>query len=145
MNKPVETSCPECGAHVQPTASQCWLCGSRLEKIVPAVLVPTAPERSPYSFSLMTLFIVVTLVALTAGLAVIAPGLAVLLVVIAVPALIGASIRTHRMQAAGRQVTWSDRIVGAITGTAVTLGALYFIVLAGVAALFLICAYSFPR
>src|SRR5882762_9614937 len=88
-------NCPECGAALEPGAKKCWLCALKAGATVQGARDATATpgERfsplNPYAspappsdhlnrtFSLSTMFLWTTLVAVVMGIATFAPGLAV--------------------------------------------------------------------
>src|SRR6187402_3410953 len=94
--------CPECGADVRPLDEKCWLCQRPLsaKDVITAELIqpaapPIVPEwvaarstANPAQFSLETLMLVITLVAVCLGMIAATPGLGVLVSVVAAPALI---------------------------------------------------------
>jgi hypothetical protein len=98
-------NCPECGAEKQAAADDCWLCkASRLEsgtKVEPAKaesLVAEAHDPTHQTFTLNSLLLIVTLVAVCLGVVVQAPGLGVPLALLSAPAL----FRTVRIRSIRR-------------------------------------------
>jgi hypothetical protein len=100
MNPPdASNRCPQCGAARYGRARKCWLCGFRDEGEIAATeprdrqpalnpYAPTAPSGGNVNrtFSLSTMFLWTTLVAVIAGLARIEPGLAIFGAVLSFPA-----------------------------------------------------------
>ncbi|MCE9524878.1 MAG: hypothetical protein K8R36_02340, partial [Planctomycetales bacterium] len=115
MAEPTSSCCPQCSAATQPGATTCWLCGARLEsdsanaerQQTPAPV----PRRGPWTFSLMTLFAVRTPTAVLLGLAAIAPGQAVVLTVLSIPAWVRAFTYSRQWRKAGRPLTPGEQFV----------------------------------
>jgi hypothetical protein len=103
--------CPHCGAEVQALGGECWLC--RLKE-PPAKPNPYASPRpigdSSAQFSLASLFLVMTLVAVCLGVFMLAPGLGILLAVVATPALVRTTITTSYYKQAGAPLTTAWKI-----------------------------------
>ena len=106
-------ACPECGAPVAEGRARCWLCQRRHEEALAtnpyAAPRPIAAE-TPLQFSLATLLLVVTLVAVTLGAFWVAPGLGVFLVVLGVPALIRTMVANNRQRRVGSSHTALEKI-----------------------------------
>jgi hypothetical protein len=139
--------CPECGAMLAVSAGTCWLChrpltdDSSTDDAI-TTTVPPLPHTAPAiavgragQFSLAALMLTVTFVAVLLGLFVQVRGLAIVLAVLAAPALIKTSLIGRRHKAAGEPLTPG--------GKALTLiAALCFLVAIAVAtagAFFLAC------
>ena len=106
MSLPVASRvCAECGAAIDAGQSRCWLCKS--ERVGHA---PVNPYASPlptqdnlaWQFSLSSLFLITTLIAVCLGVTLLMPGLGVLLWIFAVPALVRTviDIRKHKRRGA---------------------------------------------
>jgi hypothetical protein len=133
----VATPCPECGFLF--AGKQCPLCGRMKSEGYPeSNRQPIVPQRQGPTFGLSGLFLFITLVSVCLGVGMAAPGLAVLLAVIAVPALVRASASAKREQAAGRQPDIFDRI-GLFASS---MGIIALIALAGCVAFFAACLGS---
>ncbi len=111
-------NCSNCGAQSEPGFAFCWLCKAKLtpqdDSAPPAVPPPLPPAHlSPppneYSFGLSGLMLVVTLSAVFFGLFVAAPGLAILLAIPALPALIRTALVVNRRASLGRESSASER------------------------------------
>jgi hypothetical protein len=131
-------TCPECGAVVE--GNRCWLCHRSLTADQAGVAQATAPyerqQASQSTFGLSTLFLVITVIAVCLGVFVAAPGLGILLAVIAVPAFVRTSAATSAQeQSAGRPVDVPDK-VGLFLGS---IGIMLLIGLAGFGAFFAAC------
>ena len=106
-------ACPECGAPLAAGQARCWLCERRHEK--PHAANPYASPRSidsesPLQFSLASLLLVVTLVAVSLGAFWVAPGLGVFLVVLGVPALIRTMVAGNRQKRVGGTYSIGQKI-----------------------------------
>jgi len=113
MATPHETAahCPHCGAELQAPGGECWLC--RLKE-PPAQPNPYASPRpiGDYAaqFSLASLFLVMTLVAVCLGVFMLAPGLGILLAVAATPALVRTTFTASYYKQAGASLTTAWKI-----------------------------------
>lgn len=148
--------CPECGARVKPTDLKCWLCGRAL--VVSAEVVeefagspfaqqsPFAPGWSPradvpakpYQFSLESMLMVITLVAVCLGAFVATPGLGILALIVAAPALARTLYEGHQARKAGKSLTTVEKILAFSASAGIALAAL----VAAVGALFVACTAS---
>jgi hypothetical protein len=136
--------CPECGAELGVDDERCWLC--RRDLVIDAELVetPKATGQSPFAavhplqFSLETLLLIVTLSAVCLGALVAAPGLGVLALVIAVPALIRTCLTGISSKRLTGKLTVTDKIMAFLASAAITWAAL---VAAGIA-FFAACTVS---
>jgi hypothetical protein len=132
-----EAYCPECGASVKPGLDRCWLC-QRPQPIDAIVIEPpgpfsAAPPRrgaSPTQFSLETLLMIVTLVAVCLGLLMAAPGLGVLVSIVAAPALVRTLIAGYQRRAVGTPLSAGEKVLAFLASTGVT----FAVLLAGLAA-----------
>jgi hypothetical protein len=86
----------------------------------------------PWTFTLSSLFLVMTLVSVSLGLMLIAPGLGVLLLVITAPAMVRAAQINARRAAAGQPTDALDRFmallgsVGVVVATGLAAGGAFF-------------------
>src|SRR5687768_12038002 len=77
--------CPQCGASCAVEATQCWLCHAALPAVVQSTRgAPAAAQQ----FSLATILLVITLIAVCLGVFRVSPGFGLAVVCFAVPALI---------------------------------------------------------
>ncbi len=131
--------CPDCGAQVQPTATACWLCqkplASQAEIVEAEIVEPTPPpiipaweqarrQASPLQFSLESLMLVITLVAVCLGMIVAMPGVGVLVAIVAAPALVRTLIAGFQQRAAGTQMTLSEKALTFLASTGITMAVL---------------------
>jgi len=84
------TRCPECGAEVAAGQGKCWLCQrSAVVTANPNPYASPAPtENIDWQFSIESLFLVTTLIAVCLGLILWSPGLGILFSLLVAPALI---------------------------------------------------------
>lgn len=137
--------CPGCGApqdEANGGETVCWLCEQRIVPRLSPVSRTLAPTRSAgptlaapelplgHSFSLTSLFLLTTLIAVCLGLFVAAPGLAIALAIASVPAFVRTSLVVRRRVALGDEVSTTHKVAlfaGSVLATfvivAVTAGA----------------------
>ena len=120
--------CCECGAELSANDERCWLC--RRDLVIDAEVVETQPAAgaslrgAPLQFSLETLLLIVTLSAVCLGALVAAPGLGVLLLVIAVPALVRTCLSGMQAKKQGGKLTATDKVMAFLASVAITWAAL---------------------
>lgn len=106
--------CPSCGAGTSPDQTKCWLCYAQLDSPPPAVPAPVIDERlaaaHPSQFSIETILLVTTLVAVLLGLFRYSPGLAALLIAFSVPALVRTIFVGRREKRRGQRVSAGGKI-----------------------------------
>lgn len=144
--------CPECGADNPPQNARCWLCGAALDRgakpadrkeqpidaevINPYQSPPPAPVvGTQHQFRLITLFLIVTVICLCLGLWRSAPGLAIPLLIIAVPALARASAVSRRVAAGGKRASIGDFLIAFATSVALVI----VTIVAGIVAFCIAC------
>ena len=148
--------CPSCGANVRAETTRCWLCFWPLPPIkkgpslTPAEihLVPTAahetdsirrgpPRAATRQFSLATILLTITLIAVCLGVYHHWPGLGVLVAAMATPALIGTIALGAGRRQRGLPMTTTDKIVAFFA----MFGVLFLVLISAVAALLVACGY----
>jgi len=117
-------ACPDCGAPLKDTDALCWLCRARShdgkQDVNPyASPQPIAGSAVKNQFSLATLFLIMTLAAVAMGALMVAPGLGTVLIVIAVPALVRATIAGRRRIESGEAPTVQTKILDFVTSAAI--------------------------
>jgi len=144
LTPPSTPHCPECGAAHRLGAKSCWLCGAKFPVSGPDQGVPTSPfaasqasstEATAATFSLSSLFLVMTLAAVAAGVFAAAPGLGVLFLLVATPALVRTMIATSRQKARGIPSAPGEKVV-AFLGS---IGVVLLLILSVGVALFTAC------
>lgn len=118
---PSPRHCPECGATDRLAAERCWMCGARLREPAGQAQSPFAAEATSATFSLSSLFLVMTLVAVGAGVFAAAPGLGVLFLIVATPALVRTMVITSRQKSHGVATTPAEKFVAFLGSTGVVL------------------------
>src|SRR5262245_38737788 len=131
LNRP----CLDCGALNYTSATKCYLCGEELTPALPGTPPPLPTPlpletRGPATFSLSTLFLIVTLAGVCFGLIAAAPGLGIPVTVLVVPAMIRTLAETRQQQRLGERPTTEHKIGNFFESLAVILAV---IVAAGVA------------
>ncbi|MCC6491730.1 MAG: hypothetical protein IT424_01775 [Pirellulales bacterium] len=118
-------TCPACGAEQAAGRTACWLCQAPLfgagggAEERPAA--PHAAAHAAYSFSISTMLIITTLVAVCSGLLASYPGLGVLVSILLVPVLVRTAKVVRRREAAGAQVPVGQKIALGATSFAATI------------------------
>lgn len=99
--------CPHCQAQNQSGVTRCWMCGEWLggDAIITAEVVGQGDERSAGTYVVTALLVIVALVAVAAGLWREAPGLSVLLCLVAAPAVLITLIQILRRRGRGEKIT----------------------------------------
>ena len=131
FDRNVSAFCPECGAKIRADQNRCWLCFRTLPPIAEspqenpadAISLPSEPSKlgsgrgtqssgSIAQFSLATILLVITLIAVCIGVFRISPGLGVIVVAIATPALFATVIIAEEVMVKhGERLTIADKIV----------------------------------
>jgi hypothetical protein len=117
-------TCPDCGAPLEGTATQCWLCRAQPHDSTHDINPYASPQpltglAVKNQFSLATLFLIMTLVAVAMGALMIAPGLGTFFIVLAVPALVRTVIVGRRRQELGEKPTIGSKILDFIASAAI--------------------------
>jgi hypothetical protein len=130
--------CPECGAELSGGQGMCWLCQRKrcAEDVNNPYASPQPTENIDWQFSIATLFLVTTLIAVCLGLFQLAPGLGILLGVFAAPAL----WRTAIDVAKHKQRGFPLGAVGKVASFLVSLVLVVTVTVAATTAAFTVCA-----
>jgi hypothetical protein len=141
--------CRYCGAENAPEAQRCWLCKCGLavppvremaKKQQPPALSPPKFAPSTPTFSLASIFAVVTMAAVGFGLARLEPGLGITFAIVAIPAFIITAVRTRRERnVKGRDVGIVEYILTFLVSSAAVFGIMILIQIAIVIALLIAC------
>lgn len=140
-----EERCPECGAIVQGQADKCWLCGNSVYPVAELVGPGGSPfaHRTVTQFSLSTLLLGVTLVAVLFGVFRLAPGLGIVLAFFAVPPFVATCVFTMHRKARGQPLSGWAKVgfFGSTFGIVIVIAVCLVgvAVVAAVAAFFAIC------
>jgi hypothetical protein len=100
-------------------------------------LPPAAIDHAPATFSLSSLFLVVTLCAVTFGLFGVAPGLGILFAIVVAPATLRTAVAARRVKARGRRMDVVQKIETFV-------GSLFVVITIGAAACVAFVATCFP-
>lgn len=116
-------NCPECGAALPPGAVTCWLCRRKSNSASHYSTPGTTVVRDPGAgqFSLATIFLVITLIAVCLGTFHIAPGLGVLVMIVAGPAMIRACVVGIKEKRAGHPLSIGEKLVAFFASTAIVI------------------------
>ena len=145
----VSLRCPQCGAARDEGAARCWLCHAELP---PAGREPfsagdPAAERGrwpkttldPFAtgqqFSIATVLMITTLIAVCLGVLRLSPGFGIAVIVFAVPALIRTVVVGVQTKSAGKRLSIGDKL----TAFVASLGLMILVAIAGVIAFQIAC------
>jgi hypothetical protein len=139
--------CPECGANNPEAAPACWMCDGPLSPgLAKRELLPEPSPPPPTTFRLGALMVAIALIAVFLGVAREAPGLAILLAVVATPALLVTLGKSWQRRAEGFPMSATEKagtfLFAAVITVAAILGLLLITGVAFVAALWVICSGS---
>lgn len=102
--------CPDCGAVNTPPAIFCWLCGRVLPQAGEEEPRPVPPNAN-FTFSLSSLMLVMTLIAVCLGAATIEPGFGIILAIAATPAVLRSMVLMKwERQRLGRSAGILDKV-----------------------------------
>ncbi len=121
MNMPaVDLVCPNCGAGNILPANVCWLCKQGLE--VPLVVSDSAGQNqnSSLTFSIASVLLVTTLCAVFFSMLMMAPGLAILLAILSVPALVRTGLAAQRRAQLGKPIPPMRKLLWFLSSLTVT-------------------------
>ena len=130
--------CIRCGTRLVPESTTCWLCYSEVESQTDksgaagegatpkTARVDAKPERLG-SYSLASLMMFVTLVAVVCGTLTIAPGLGILLAIVAALAFVRTAILVHRHSVVGHHPSAVERAI-------LFAGSMAIVIVTGIAA-----------
>ena len=123
MTETAPILCPHCSAKQLGPSENCWLCSKSLSDenagLPPVVAVP-ASEPAGLSFSLATLFLMMTLASVCMGLLVAVPGLGVLACIVMVPVFIRTVRVVRHREVVGFDVSPAQKATLFLTSFAVT-------------------------
>ena len=129
MTEPTGSQCARCGAQLKEASTSCWLCHhpvtEGIEFVSDHVQMPT--HVGGPTFSIMSLLLMMTMVAVILGVFIVAPGLGVLLGVLFLPAFIRTVVIAGRHKVLGQRLDGGQKF-------SVFMAALAGVIVAGVAA-----------
>lgn len=134
-DQPTARSCPECGARLKAADAKCWLCGRPIKDdavVIAEVIGGAAPEwvqahqppLKPWQFSLESMLLVITLVAVCLGMIVAMPGIGVLAAIVAGPALIRTLMVGYQERRAGHKQSIGEKVLAFLASTGVAIAVL---------------------
>jgi hypothetical protein len=112
-------ACGHCGAANGPNRTHCWLCHEQLRRAIG--YVTQAPVAPVSSFSLASLFLVITLISVCLGVITLAPGLSIPLVIIVTLALIRTFAATARHKSVGERPDALQKVGSFAVSTGIVL------------------------
>ncbi len=120
--------CPDCGALLKRGEIKCWLCGREQQPdgSEPSSPFAVAPRKTAGQFSLATVFLIITLIAVCLGTLRLAPGVGVLLMIVAAPALIRTCVVVAKEKRGGHSLSIGEKLVAFFASS-------FIIILVGVA------------
>ena len=117
-------TCPECGAPLPTPFGICWLCQrkNRPENpYSPPATAPSANATGAGQFSLATVFLVMTLIAVCLGTFHFSPGLGVVIVIVAAPALIRTCIVGVKEKRVGHPLSIGEKLIAFLASIAIVI------------------------
>lgn len=115
--------CPHCEAKQLGPSETCWLCHQPLADepttAMPPPTVLQSREPEGMTFSLATMFLIVTLVSVGMGLLVALPGLGVLACIVMVPVLVRTMRVVRHREARGQDVRPAEKVLLFVTSYSV--------------------------
>ena len=142
MNSPVRQDarvCPQCGAALSATATQCWLCRGKVDRqaatsprdVPPPQTTPTT-EHPAVQFGLASLMLTITLISVCLGVMSMAPGLGILFAIFVTPAFVRTVMAAGRRRMTGQSMDVGEKLlafagsVGVVTIIGVAAGAAFY-------------------
>lgn len=99
--------CMHCGAELSGRAD-CWLCHSKSDD--PQLHLDSSSARpAPIQFGLDSILLLMTFVAVICGVFAVAPGAAVIIAVLSLPALVRTAVLARRDRVAGQPMGWGTK------------------------------------
>ena len=123
--KPTSVPCLQCSALVASGDKTCWLCGNDLStQTFPDDHTATPAARSSRTFGLDSLMLVMTLLAICFGVFAVAPGLGVVLIIVAALATIRTAVFVRRHEQEGKTTRPQEKMLvfAASMGVVVLIG-----------------------
>jgi len=136
-------ACPDCGAEIAAGQTRCWLCERRLsgaDLTNPYASPAVADGNTASQFSLASLLLIMTLVAVCIGVFRLLPGLGILLAIFALPALVRTSMDVTKHKQRGAPLG----MLGKVGSFVVSLVVAVMVTIAAFAAAFAVCAVGLP-
>lgn len=145
--------CRHCGAVNARPAPKCWLCGQDPSGEPEAVAAAPPPvhtaainpaQKYSRSFTLATIFLVMTLIAVCMGVVVMSPGLGIVLAILSLPAFVRTGLRVQRRVALGKSVTTGQKIGWFLGSLAAAVVVAVVVVTVAAVGMFFVCLSAGP-
>jgi hypothetical protein len=137
----VSAVCPNCLASNSHPASVCWLCKTPLPDSTPTGIQSIGPSpNSPFAFSIASLLLATTLCAAFFGIFINAPGLAILLAILSIPAFVRTGLILQRRSQLGKPIAAGQKFLWFLGSLTVTTTV---VIVVGVASVGTFCAVCF--
>jgi hypothetical protein len=150
----IVANCPRCKAIFKGGPGYCWKCGVWID-IDDKGIASTAsdrddaslPEHAGFSYSISSLLLVTTLIAVCLALAAAAPGLGILLAVVSIPPFVRTILLVRRRKQQGKNVSAGAKVSLYLGSFGVTLVVTCVTLFMSLSAFFFSClgAYSLSR
>jgi hypothetical protein len=128
------THCPDCGAPLKPEQTRCWLCQGKPAADAAGGIRPV-DSRAGYQYSLSSLLLVMTLIAVLSSLIGMNPGMGIMVAVLALPALAWTCQIVLRRRRRGQSLTAGGKVVAFL----LSLAMIVIVIVAAGAAFFVTC------
>jgi hypothetical protein len=137
-------TCPHCGAECDARSQRCWLCHGNVSakaEIVDAEVVSEPPRHAPSDvfFAVAAGILALVIVLVGVGAALTEPGLAVMMGVVVVPALVATVVRIQQQQYRHGYVSWGERLATFVVSASLVVGVLMLLCVAAVVAFIIFC------
>lgn len=137
---PAATVCPICGASNSPPASVCWLCKQNLSEGTATDVQSIVPRQtSSFTFSIASILLTTALFAVFFGVLMMAPGLAILLAILCVPALVRTGLVFQRRSQLGKPVPTGQKFFWFLSSLTVTTIVVVVVLVASVGTFCAVC------
>ncbi len=140
---PAATVCLNCGADRLPSASVCWLCKQNLAEVTATdVEIIEVRENTSFTFSIASILLATALFAVFFGVLMMAPGLAILLAILCVPALVRTGLAFQQRSEAGKPVPTGRKFLWFLSSLTVTTIVVVVVVVASFGTFCAVCLGS---
>ena len=137
---PLQAVCPNCRASYSPPASVCWLCKKSLPEETTGDVATIDPSQGlSFTFSIASILLVTTLSAVFFGVLMIAPGLAILLAILCVPAMVRTGMVVQRRGQLGKPVPIERKVLWFLGSLMVTTIVATVVIVASVGTFCAVC------
>ena len=130
-----EIACSDCGAKNSNARVICWLCQKPLSlpSGVSSIAQDEVYETVPAQFSMSSIFLITTLIAILCAVFVATPGLGILLAIVATPPVVRTALVVNRIKRTGSLVSPQNKIFLFLSslGTTIVVSSVSLIVAVG--------------